>query len=214
MNYIVADLQTGGYEAICTAIVQAVQSDIRTVVIPRGQWYLEKPVVLPDCITVILLGAEIHAEGRAFTNANADLPYALATEQKEIYLLGLDGARIESEADAQIAFYNIQNFSISGIKFQKGNGLLLRHARKGKVSRLKFADCLHGIRMEEGCRELIVEDIRAQTREESVCWIGGETTVWGRSNEMCQSIVSRIFAQTQGAPAVRSDRGMYLRTIS
>ncbi len=207
MNYIVADLQTGGHEAICTAIAQAVQTDVRTVVIPRGQWYLEKPVALPDCITVILLGAEIHAEGRAFTNANADLPYALATEQKEIHLLGLDGARIESEADAQIAFYNIQNFSISGIEFQKGNGLLLRHARKGKVSRLEFTDCLHGVRMEEGCRELIVEDIRAKTREESVCWIGGETTVWGRSNEMCQSIVSRIFAQTQGAPAVAIRQG-------
>ena len=116
MNYIVADLQTGGHEAICTAIAQAVQTDVRTVVIPRGQWYLGKPVALPDCITVILLGAEIHAEGRAFTNSNVDLPAALATEQKEIHLLGLDGARIESEADAQIAFYNIQNFSISGIK--------------------------------------------------------------------------------------------------
>lgn len=207
MNYIVADLRTGGSEAICTAIMQAVQADIRTVVIPRGYWYLEKPVALPDCVTVILLGAELHAVGKAFINANADLPYALATEQKEIHLLGLEGARVESETDVQIAFSNIQYFSISGIAFQKGNGLLLRHARKGKVSRLKFADCLHGIRMEEGCRELIVEDIHARTREESLCWVGGETTVWGRSNEMCQSMVSRVFTQTQGAPAVAVRQG-------
>lgn len=207
MNYIVADLQTGGYEAIYAALTQAVASDIRTVVIPQGQWYLEKPVALPDSVTVILLGAEIYAKGCAFTNRKADLPYALATEQKQIHLLGLEGACIESDADAQIAFCNVQNFSISGIEFRGGSGLLLRHARKGKLSRLKFADCLHGVRMEEGCRELIIEDIHAQTREDSLCWIGGETTVWGRSNEICQSIVSRVYAQTQGAPAVAIRQG-------
>lgn len=204
MDYIVAK---GNYAEIQDAVNEAARRDIRTVVISEGQWQLKKPVCLPDGVTVILWGASLYAAEGAFTNEKRELPYALATEQADIHILGFRGAAIHSEKDYAIAFYNVQHFSIQGISFRGGAGLRLRHARKGTVKQLQLSEALNGVRIEEGCRELILEDIRANTREEAVCWIGGETTVWGRSNEMCQSILCRVSAKTEGAPAVAIRQG-------
>lgn len=207
MDYIMADPKKGSYEEIERAVREAARLDIRTVVIPKGEWQLERPVLLPDSVTVILWGAAISAKGCAFQNEKSVLSYALATEQTDIHILGFHGAAIHSKEDYQIALSNIQRFRISGITFCGGRGLHLRHARKGTVKQLQFADSVNGICVEEGCRELILEDISANTREEAVCWLGGETTVWGRGNEMCQSILRRVLAKTEGAPAIAIRQG-------
>lgn len=204
MDHIIAK---GNYEEIQSAVNKAARLDIRTVVIPEGQWQLEKPVLLPDGVTVILWGAALYAREGAFTNEKGELPYALETEQTDIHILGFRGASICSEKDYPISLYNVQHFSIQGISFHGGAGVRLRHARKGTVKQLQFSDALQGVRIEEGCRELILEDISANTREEAVCWLGGETAVWGRSNEMCQSILRRVSAKTEGAPAIAIRQG-------
>ena len=121
-------------QAIQAAVNEAHASDLRTVLIPKRDtpWMLEHPVKLPDYVTVILHGAVIHAKGTAFQNENAETPFALATEQKNITILGTPGACILSETGYQINFANVQKFRISGIRFENGQGISLLYARKGR----------------------------------------------------------------------------------
>lgn len=199
MDYIVVK------ESIQAAVTEACRRDVRTVVIPEGKWHLTEPVCLPDGITVILENAEIFSGGCVFCNGKENLPYALATEQRDIHIIGFGNSALHSQGDTVICFCNVQSFSVTGIS--AFGGVLLRHARKGRVGQLKFTDSRFGIRMEEGCRELIIEDICGNTKEETVAWIGGDTTLWGRSNEMCQSMAKRIHGKTDGAPVVSIRQG-------
>ena len=196
-------------QAIQAAVNEAHAKDLRSVLIPKREtpWVLEQPVCLPDSVTVILQGAVIHAKGTAFQNENADTPFALATEQKEISILGTPGACIVSEEDCQIRFANVQKFRISGIRLEKGEGICLLHARKGRVSCLSFEDTLHAITLGEGCRENILRDITSQTLQEAMVIRGGDTTVWGRANDICQMNIVRLEATTQGAPILDLDQG-------
>ncbi|MBR4863972.1 MAG: hypothetical protein IKU07_05290 [Oscillospiraceae bacterium] len=199
MDYIVVK------ENIRDAVTEACRRDIRTVVIPEGTWHLTQPVQLPGAVTVILANATVIAEGCAFCNEKGSLPYALATEQQDIHILGFGKAAIQSCGETAVQLYNVKNFSVSGISFR--GGVQLRHARKGRVQRLSFADCAWGIRVEEGCRELILEDISGETKEELLLFCGGDTTVWGRSNELCQLLAKRICGKTQAAPLVSLRQG-------
>ena len=196
-------------QAIQAAVNEAHASNLRTVLIPKRDtpWMLEHPVKLPDSVTIILHGAVIHAKGTAFQNENAETPFALATEQKNITILGTPGACILSETGYQIHFANVQKFRISGIRFEKGQGISLLHARKGRVSCLSFQDTLHAITLGEGCRENLIRDMTAQTLQEAVMICGGDTTVWGRANDICQMNISRLTVTTHGAPALTLRQG-------
>ena len=193
-------------ENIQAAVTEACSKDIRTVVIPEGTWHLSQPVQLPGCVTVILDNAQITADTCAFCNGKASLPYALATEQQDIHILGFGTAAIHSYGETAIQFCNVRDFSLSGISFC--GGVQLRHARKGRVQRLSFGDCTYGVRVEEGCRELILEDLTGETGKELLSFCGGETTVWGRSNEICQILAKRICGETRGTPLVSIRQGI------
>lgn len=192
-------------EAIQQAVNSAAETDIRTVVIPATKtWVLDKPVLLPTGVTLILDGAQIRAEGIAFTNAHADAPdkLCLGGEQDHLFLLGTKDAAIAGSTAPQVAFKNMKDYGISGISFVGGEGLQLLHCRYGKVQKLQFTGSRYGIFLGEGCNNNLLEDIVADTKEEAVIWSAGDTAVWGRSTDMYDSVLSRLDAKTGGAPAV------------
>lgn len=192
-------------DAIQQAVQAAAEQDVRTVLIPSTKiWQLEKPVRLPSGVTLILDGAQICAEGIAFTNRNADHAETLCLggEQERLYLFGTNGASIASKNGPQVYFNNVKNYGIFGISFRGGEGIRLLHCRFGKVQQVRFQASRHGIFLGEGCNGNLLEDILAETNEESVLWSAGDTSVWGRSADIYDTTLTRLHAKTQGAPAV------------
>lgn len=223
MMYVTPCSQLTDTQAIQTAVNMAAEKDIRTVVIPATKtWQLEKPVYLPNGITLILDGAQICAAGTAFTNANGGQAdkMCLGGEQEHIYLLGTKGAAITGKNAPQVYFNNVKEYGITGISFRGGEGLGLRHCRYGKVQRVQFFESRFGILLGEGCNNNLLEDIVAETREEAVLWSADDSTIWGRGADMYDSSLCRLDAKTQGAPAVAVYTGpvavknLYIRDVT
>lgn len=203
MLYITPDPQLSDSKAIQQAVNTAAEKDIRTVVIPATKtWHLETPVCLPNHVTLILDGAQIRADGVAFTNGNADRAPCLGNEQDHIFLIGTKGAAITGGSAPQISLKNVKEYGIRGISFAGGAGVELLHCRYGKAQQLRFSGCRHGIFLGEGCNNNLLGDILAETKEEAVLWSAGDTAVWGRSADMYDSVLYRLDAKTGGAPAV------------
>lgn len=195
--------------AIQAAVDQAVSTGIRAVVIPAkadgGAWKVEKTVLLPRGITVILDGCTIQSGGTIFANANAynEDTKSLGGEEPDLFLIGKGGARLTGTAQApQVYFSNVKDFRIAGVVFEQGEGLKLHFARAGKVQQLKFENTEYGIAMSEGCSGLLISDIDGVTRKETLVMQGGASTLYGRDPDMRKSIFSRIRAKTDGAPVV------------
>lgn len=205
MMYITPCAGLSDSEAIQQAVNTAAERDIRTVVIgDQKVWNLDKPVLLPTGVTLILDGAKIRAESIAFTNANADKAdkTCLGGEQDHIYLTGTKDASITSTDAPQVFFRNVQDFGISGIVFEGGEGLRLLHCRYGKIQKLRFLGSRYGVFCDEGCNNNVLTDILAETEQEAVIWSASGTTIWGRRPDIYDSILSRLDAKTKGAPAV------------
>lgn len=195
--------------AIQAAVDAAQKEDIQVVVIPQkadgAAWKLKAPILLPSYMTVILDGSTVEAEGVAFVSANIQNPNArnLAGEQHKIFLLGRHGGMIRGLSDApQIQLFNCRDCRIADLRFEGGAGLELDHFRYSKVQQLKFKDSLHAVTYLEGCNNIIMESICAQTQKEAIRTCGGEGKVMGREGAIHSSIFCRIWAKTQGAPAV------------
>jgi len=196
--------------AIQAAVNEAARTDLRTVVIPATkQWQLENTVLLPDHVTVILVGCVIHSKGVAFQNANANVAAAknLGGEQQGIRILGTQNAKIISDTQPQLLLDNVKNYAIAGISFEGGEGICLRHARYGKVQRVRFLGCKHGVLLGSASTNNVLEDIYAETLQEAVLWRADASSIWGRSADMYDSSLCRLEAVTQGAPAVAIHAG-------
>lgn len=205
----ISPLAFTGSDSACiqAAVNEAVKTDIRVVVIPKKDtpWELDQMILLPGDVTVILDGAEVVSAGVAFQNANADdlSTKALGGEQYEIYIIGVNGAALVGTGDApQIYLSNVKGYRIAGLTFQNGGGLKLNYVRYGKVQKLRFEGSTYGISLSEGCNNNIIEDIEANTQAEAVAFRGADTPMFGRGKEMAETIVCRLAAKTQGAPAV------------
>lgn len=197
-------------ERIQSAVEEAVRTDIRVVVIPNkgAAWILDKPVLLPGDITVILDGATVLTDGIAFQNTNADdlSTKSLGGEQYEIYIIGLNGATVMGETDLpQIYLSNVKGYRIAGLHFFGGSGLKLHYARYGKVQKLRFENSTYGISLSEGCNNNIIEDIEAKTQKDAIAFRGADTPMFGRGKEMAETIVCRV--QSTASPAVRISSG-------
>ena len=221
MQYITPDLRLSDTESIQQAVNTAAQKDIRTVVIPASKtWHFDGPVALPAGITVILDGAQICADGIAFLNSHSCEAPCLGNEQDHIYLIGTGGASITGDSEPQIALANVKDYGIRGISFVGGQGIRLLHCRHGKVQQLRFTGSRHGIFLGEGCNNNLLGDLLAETKEEAVLWQAADTAVWGRSNNMYDSVLYRLDAKTDGAPAVAVHAGpvvvnnLFLRDIT
>lgn len=196
--------------AIQSAVDAAEREDIQVVVVPQKAdgtaWKLKAPISLPSYMTVILDGCILETEGVAFQNANAQKNNCrnLAGEQHKIFLLGRHGAVIRGLAAApQISLFNCRDCRIADLTFEGGAGLQLDHFRYSKVQQLKFRDSLHGVSFLEGCNNIIMESISAQTIQSAIVTSAGEGSVMGREKSIHSSIFCRIWAKTQGAPSVR-----------
>ena len=190
------------------AAVDAAQAKKVKVVIatakPDGTpWHLDAPVVLPSYFTLILSGCTVECEDVAFVNACADNLKTLATECHKLFILGRKGAKIASLGDKpQIRIANARDCRIAGLCFTGGAGLDLNHFQYSKLQMLTFRDCLHGVYFREGCNNIILESVDAETKEEAILARGGDSRILARDPEICNSILCRIRTKTMGAPAV------------
>lgn len=189
------------------AVDEAVKTDIRVVVIPNKgfAWTLDKPVLLPGNVTVILDGATVLADGIAFQNTNADDPStkSLGGEQYEIYIIGVNGAILVGGTDQpQIYLSNVKGYRIAGLRFFGGDGLKLHYARYGKVQKLRFDRSTYGVYLSEGCNNNIIEDIEAGTKRDAIAFRGADSPMFGRGKEMAETIVCRVNAALGTAVSV------------
>lgn len=202
--------------AIQAAVDEAIRTDIRMVVIPAkadgSAWQVDKTVLLSSYTTVILDGCTIQGSCTVFANSNAykEDTKSLGGEEHDLFLIGKGSACIKGADNApQIYLSNVKDFRIAGIAFSGGDGLKLHFTRIGKVQQLKFENSTYGIDMSEGCSGLIIDDIEGVTKEETIRMQGGETLLYGRDPDIRKSILTRIQAKTNGAPAV----GMYAGAV-
>ena len=200
--------------AIQAAVDTAAKEDIQVVAIPPKPdgtpWHLVTPVLLPSYMTVIIAGAIIESEGIAFTNCNADDPQKqnLGGEQHKIFLLGRHGGTLRGLSNApQIRLKNCRDCRIADLAFQDGAGIELNHFRYSKVQQLKFVNSRHAVAFREGCNNIILESISAETKNSAITTYGGAERVMGRDNGIYNSILCRIYAKTEGAPAVCLEAG-------
>ena len=196
------------------AAVDAAQKEKVKVVIvtakPDGTpWHLEKPVALPSYFTLILSGCTVECADTAFVNTYADDAKTLATQCHKLFILGRKDARIVALGDKpQIYLNNARDCRIAGLTFENGGGLELNHVQYSKLQMLHFHQCLHGVYFREGCNNIILESVDAETKEEAILARGGDSRILARDPEICNSILCRIRAKTQGAPAVALYAGM------
>ena len=193
--------------AIQAAVDEAKKQDVCVVAIhPKADgtpWYMDVPIRLPSGITVILDGAVLEAVGTAFENENA------GTEQKKIFLLGRHGGTIRCTGDVPaIRFYNCRDCRVADLSLEGGSGIDLAFFRYSKLQQLKFSGSTHAVVFREGCNNIILESVQAHTRQEAILTRGGSGTVLGRNPAIYNSILCRIQATTQGAPAVSLQAGL------
>lgn len=203
------DFKGSDSQRIQAAVDYAVETDIRVVVIPRHPknlyWNLDRTIMLPSDITVILDGAGMKSQEVFFQNSNASDPStkSLGGEQQEICLIGRRGAVLSGYSNLpQVLFSNVKNYRIAGLTFVGGRGLQLHFARYGTVQKLHFAHSKYGIVLGEGCNNNIIEDILAETRKDAITFRGKESPMFGRGLEMAETIVSRVKATVTAGPAV------------
>lgn len=195
--------------AIQAAVDEATRLDIRMVVIPAradgAPWQVDKTILIPSSTTIVLDGSIIEAGCTIFANSNAYKAdtKSLGGEEHDLFLIGKKGATLTATADApQIYLSNVRDFRIAGITFAGGQGLKLNYARIAKVQQLKFEGSEHGIAMDEGCSGLLISDIAGVTGQETILMQGGAGRLYGRDPDIRKSIICRIQARTNGAPAV------------
>ena len=159
-------------ERIQEAIWEAKRRGVGTVLIPRRNeakgeevWIIDKTILLPSDITVILDGCHLRmADGvfcRMFENENAEKPVGLLPEgaQHNIHLIGRGGATLDGGLDnglcektggknglpsvwnnLTVYFHNVHHFSISGltVRDQRWWAICFMYSSFGKVSDIHF----------------------------------------------------------------------------
>ena len=200
-------------DAFQAAVDAAVSAKVKVVVAtakPDGTpWHLEKPVVLPSYFTLILSGCTVECTDTAFVNQHWENPKTLAKECHKLFILGRKEAKIVALGEKpQILLANARDCRIAGLTFEGGAGLDLNHLQYSKLQMLSFRGSRHGVFFREGCNNIILESVDAETVEEAILARGGESRILARDPEIFNSILCRIRAKTQGAPAVALYAGL------
>lgn len=194
--------------AIQDAVEAAKRQQINVVVIGTradgAPWHLSGPVKLPSYFTVILSGCRLEAEGVAFVNEAAYAPVKTpANEAHKIFILGRKGAVLQALSDApQICLYNARDCRVAGLTFVGGDGIDANHLRYSKLQQLICRESMHALTFREGCNNIIVESVDAQTREEAIRTDGGSSRIPVREPHIGNSILCRIRTKTRGAAAL------------
>ena len=198
--------------ALQAAVDAAKESDVCVVAIqPKADgapWHLKAPVKLPGGITVIVDGAVVEAEDTAFVNSNAGTQRTLGGEQNKIFILGRHGGLLRGLGDKpQILLSNVRDCRIADLSFQGGGGVALDYVQYSKVQQLKLFGSTHGVVFFEGCNNIILESVFAETEQEAIITRSTNGFVMGRDRGIYNSILCRIQAKTKGAPAVSLQAG-------
>ena len=198
--------------AIQAAVDKAKETDVCVVAVPEKAdgtpWHLTRPVLLPEGFTLILDGAVVEAEGVAFQNSNAGKIRNLGGEQNKIFILGRHGGKIVGLGAApQISLSNCRDCRIADLLLEGGGGISLEYARYSKVQQLKVFGSVHAVTFREGCNNIILESLLAETEKETLCTQSGDSFVMGRDKGIYNSILCRIRGKTGGAPVVRLEAG-------
>lgn len=192
------------FQAAVDAAQKAKVKVVAATAKPDGTpWHLDKAVVLPGYFTLILSGCTVECEEEAFVNAHADHAKTLATECHKLFILGRKDAQIVALGEnPQIRLVNARDCRIAGLTFRGGAGIDLNHFQYSKLQMLRFRGSRHGVFFREGCNNIILESVDAETEQEAILARGGDSRILARDPEICNSILCRIRAKTQGAPAI------------
>ena len=197
-------------QAFQAAVDAAMEADVR-VVAACGHWHLTESVKLPGGITVILDGATLECDGTAFETAAATR--TLGGEQNKIFLLGRHGGALRSLGHGPLVrFSNCRDCRIADLTLI-GGGIALDYFRYSKLQQLKILDAPNAVTFYEGCNNIIMENVYAQTREEALLLKIGAEPVFGRDPGFFNSIFCRLGFKTQGAAAVCIDAGIPIYNI-
>lgn len=195
--------------AVDTAMAQKVKVVVVTPKADGTPWHLTAPVVLPSYCTVILSGCTVEAEGVAFVNKNADAPVkTLGTEDHKIFILGRKGGKLVATGNAPVIdFVNARDCRFAGLTVEGGAGIRLNHFQYSKLQMLTFRGCKHAVTYLEGCNNIIMESVDAETSEEAILTKGGDLRIPVRHSAIFNSIFCRIRVKTAGAAAVKLTAG-------
>lgn len=200
--------------ALQAAVDKAEQDDVRVVSLQAKKngtpWHLNSPILLPSYMTIILDGATVEAEGVAFMNRNARDPAKrdLGGEQHKIFILGMRGGLLRGLSKKPlIVLSNCRDCRIADLNLEGGAGIHLSYFRYSKIQKVRMTQSLCGVTFREGCNNVILESLYAETKDSAIRTFGGSDKVMGRECGIYHSILCRIYAKTEGAPAVLLEAG-------
>lgn len=195
--------------AVCAAMANQVKVVVVTPKADGTNWHLTAPVVLPSFCTVIISGCTVESEGTAFVNVGASAkPMHRGTEDHKIFILGRKGGKLVVTGNAPaIDFVNARDCRFAGLTIEGGEGIRLNHFQYSKLQMLTFRGCKHAVSYLEGCNNIIMESIDAQTQEEAIRTAGGDLRLPVRDSAIFNSIFCRIRVKTAGAAAVKLTAG-------
>ena len=199
--------------AIQAAVNEAQRLSVNVVLIRAKAdgtaWCLTEPVRLPNYFTVIISDCVVESAGTAFVNKDADAPAKnLGNEAHKIFILGRKGGKLVCTGNAPaIALTNARDCRIAGLTMEGGAGILLNHVQYSKLQMLTFRGCTHAVTYQEGCNNIIMESVDAETAEEAILTAGGDLRLPVRDAAIFNSIFCRIRVKTAGAAAVKLTAG-------
>ena len=199
--------------AIQAAVAKAKQLEVNVVLISAkadgSAWTLTEPVRLPNYFTVIISGCAVESAGTIFVNEEADATVkTLGNEAHKIFILGRKGGKLVVNGDApQIRLVNARDCRIAGLTFEGGAGIEGCYFRFSKLQMLTVRGAKHAVKFTEGCNNIILESLDAETTEEAILAKGGASRALVKDHDICNSILCRIRTKTAGAPAVSLQAG-------
>ena len=150
-------------ENLQSAINKAVSEGLYTLIVKGGEWSVDKTLLLPEYLQLILDGAKINyvGEGVAFTNSHSVTTYknVIAAQQKGITITGENGAEIKGT----IFFNNVTNCTVNGLCFADvENGVVLTSTVGVKLKDLTFINCVNGILLGVGASDIMAHGLDGQ----------------------------------------------------
>ena len=156
-------------ETFQKGIDQAVENGVYTVVVDGGEWNIEKTILIPDFVHLIIDGVKINytGENSFIANSNSVTTYknVIVAEQKGITITGKN----QSVIKGTVFFNNVRNCTIENLEFNSvENGVLLTSTIGVKLKDLSFIDCKSGIVLASGASDVMINNIHGTVEKELI----------------------------------------------
>ena len=173
LENIVAHINKGSASKdIQTAIDTAYETGIGTVIIPSGEYILDKTVEIPEYTHVIIDGARLILDENSkdesvFINSHANKSYGFAPGfiQQGVSITGKNGAYIKGKLPVLIR--NGKNFLIEDLTIESTNdfAIFVILSLNGKIRNVKFENCYKGIGFGPTVRDCFINDIHGEVKD-------------------------------------------------